>query len=529
MRARMLPPGSDPASVVVIGGGVNGLVCAILLARGGRKVVLLEARTELGGAAVTRELAPGFFVPAAAHDVGPLRRDVARDLNLGAHGLEWIARDAWLTALDGHGRAVTLWHDDARASAALRAFSAADADRWPAFMTARARLGRVAASVFPHTPPSIDAPSTRELWRLLQTARQFRALGEQDGYRLLRWGPMPVADLVQEHVETPCVAAALAADGTFGSMLGPWSAGSGLLFLLHAANATAGDPRLVWPKGGPGALTAALVRAADQAGVAMKGGARATGIVRDGQVLSVQLESGEVVTGRTVVSAIDPKTTYGLCDPMALPAEVRWRARCYRTAGTLAKLNLALSALPVVPGADREQLTTRLRVAPDIDYVERAFDEVKYGRLSPAPYVEALIPSLVDSSLAPPGAHVMSVYAQYAPHTLREGSWEEARPRLLDAVLGTLDRAMPGIRGLVVASELFTPSDLEREWGLAGGHIHHGELALDQLFTMRPLLGWSQYRTPVDGLWLCGAGTHPGLGLTGGSGANAAREILRAG
>ena len=214
---------------------------------------------------------------------------------------------------------------------------------------------------------------------------------------------------------------------------------------------------------------------------------------------------------------------------MTLPAEVRWRARCYRTAGTLAKVNLALSALPVVPGAERDQLATRLRIAPDIDYVERAFDEVKYGRLSPAPYVEALIPSLVDPTLAPQGAHVMSVYAQYAPHTLREGTWDEARPRLLDSVLGALDRAMPGIRGMVVASEVLTPADLEREWGMAGGHIHHGELALDQLFTMRPLLGWSQYRTPVDGLWLCGAGTHPGLGLTGGSGANAAREILRAG
>ena len=530
LRGRVMPPGSDPASVVVIGAGINGLVCATLLARGGRKVTVLEARAELGGAAVTREIAPGFHVPAAAHDVGPLRADVARELKLEALGLEWIARDAWMTALDGQGRAATLWHDVAKAAASLRAFSANDADRWSDFMTARRKLGRVVASIFPHTPPSIDSPAPKELWRLLQTARQFRGLGATDGYRLLRWGPMPVADLVHEHVETPFVAAALAADGIHGAMLGPWSAGSGLLFLLHAANDASGDRRQVWPKGGPGALTVALCRAADQAGVVVKGTARAIRIERQSDgVLAVELDSGEVVTARTVVSGIDPRTTYGLCDPMALPAEVRWRARCYRAAGTLAKVNLALSALPVVPGADREQLATRLRIAPDIDYVERAFDEVKYGRMSPAPYVEALIPSLVDPSLAPPGAHVMSVYAQYAPHTLREGSWDEARPRLLDAVLGALDRAMPGIRGMVVASEVLTPADLEREWGMAGGHVHHGELALDQLFTMRPLLGWSQYRTPIDGLWLCGAGTHPGLGLTGGSGANAAREILRAG
>ncbi len=517
-------------TTVVIGGGVNGLVCATLLARAGRRVTVLEQRAVVGGAAVTRELTPGFRVPAAAHDVGPLRADVARDLNLGAHGLTFVARDAWMTALDGHGRAITLWHDVAKASAALRAFSAADADRWPAFIETRAKLGRVVASILPHTPPSIDAPAPRELWRLLRTARQFRALGPTDGYRLLRWGPMPVADLVQEHVETPMVAAALSGDGVLGAMLGPRSAGSGLLFLLHAANATAGDPTLVWPRGGPGALVTALVAAATQAGVAITTGARVTAVVSDGaRTRGVRLADGRMIDADLVVSGIDPKTTYALCDPMALPAELRWRARNYRSAGTMAKVNLALSALPVVPGADREQLATRLRMAPDPDAIERAFDHVKYGAFSPSPWLEACIPTVADPSLAPPGAHVMSIYAQYAPHTLREGAWETARGPFLDAVLTTLDRYMPAIRSLILEAEVLTPADLEREWGMAGGHIHHGELALDQLFTMRPLLGWSQYRTPIDGLWMCGAGTHPGLGLTGGSGANAAREILRAG
>ncbi len=517
------------STTLVIGGGVNGLVCATLLARAGRKVTVLEQRAAVGGAAVTRELTSGFRVPAAAHDVGPLRADVARDLNLGAHGLEFIPREAWMTALDGQGRAVTLWHDVAKSSAALRAFSAADADRWPAFMAARAKLGRVVASILPHTPPSIDQPSPRELWRLLQTARQFRALGPADGYRLLRWGPMPVADLVQEHVETPMVAAALAADGVFGAMLGPWSAGSGLLFLLQAANQSAGDPRLVWPRGGPGALTAALARAAEQAGATLTTGVRVTEVLTgDAGTRGVRLDDGTMLEASTVVSAINPKTTYAMCDPMALPAEVRWRAANFRTAGTLAKVNLALSALPVVPGADREQLATRIRMAPDVDAMERAFDHVKYGAFSPTPWLEALIPTLADPSLAPPGAHVMSLYVQYAPHTLREGPWETARAAFLEAVLTTLDRYMPGIRGLIVEAEVLTPADLEREWGMAGGHIHHGELALDQLFTMRPLLGWSQYRTPISGLWLCSAGTHPGLGLTGGSGANAARAMLAA-
>lgn len=518
------------STTVVIGGGVNGMVAATLLARGRQQVTLVEQRAEVGGAAVTRELAPGFKVPAAAHDVGPLRADVVRDLALAEHGLEFIPRDAWMTALDGAGRATTLWHDVAKASQSLATSSRADAERWPAFVQARAALGRVVASVFTHTPPSIDTPAPRELWRLLQTLRQFRGLGATDGYRLLRWGPMPVADLVAEHVETPHVAAALVADGILGSMLGPWSAGSGLLFLLHAANDAAGDARMVAPRGGPGALASALRRAAEQAGVNIITGSRVTEILSDdSHVRGVRCDDGRAVDAGRVVAAIEPKATFRMCDPMALPAEFRWRTRHYRTAGTLAKVNLALSALPVVPGADREQLRARIRMAPDVDAIERAFDHVKYGEYSPSPWLEAVIPSVADPTLAPPGAHVLSVYAQYAPHTLREGTWETSRRRLLDAVLSTLDRYMPGIHSLVVDAEILTPADLEREWGMSGGHIHHGELTLDQLFTMRPLLGWSQYRTPVTGLWLCGAGTHPGLGLTGGSGANAAHEILRAG
>ena len=519
------------APVVIIGGGVNGLVCATLLARAKRQVTVVERRADVGGAAVTRELAPGFLVPSAAHSVGPLRADVARDLRLGEHGLEFVTSDAWMTALDGHGHAVTLWHDVARAAASLGAYSKKDAANWPAFMQARAKLGRVVASVFNHTPPSVDAPSTRELWRLLHTARAFRALGRGDGYRLLRWGPMPVADLVAEHIETPVVQAALAADGVFGNLMGPWSAGSGLLFLLHAANDMAGNAAATWPRGGPGKLAEALRRAAEQAGVTIVTGARVAEIVTssDAEAKGVRLDDGRMIDAGAVVSGIDPKTTFALCDPMAMPAEFRWRANNYRAKGALAKVNLALSGLPVVPGADREQLTTRLRMAPDIDAMERAFDHAKYGRYSPTPWLEAFIPSLVDATLAPPGAHVMSIYAQYAPIALREGSWDTAREGLMHAVLDTLERYMPGVRSLIVEAEVLTPADLEREWGMAGGHIHHGEMALDQLFTMRPLLGWSQYRTPIDGLWLCSAGTHPGLGLTGGSGANAAREILRAG
>ncbi len=225
--------------------------------------------------------------------------------------------------------------------------------------------------------------------------------------------------------------------------------------------------------------------------------ARVSEVVTDGSTArGVRLADGRTLDAQVVVSGIDPKSTFALCDPMALPSELRWRASHYRAKGTLAKVNLALSALPVVPGADREQLGGRIRMAPGIDFIERAFDHVKYGRIAPSPWLEAVIPSLVDDSLAPGGAHVMSIYAQYVPIAPPDGTWDTARATLLQAVLDTLDHYMPGVGSLVVHAEVLTPADLEREWGLSGGHIHHGELALDQLFTMRPLLGWSQYRTP---------------------------------
>jgi phytoene dehydrogenase-like protein len=237
---------------------------------------------------------------------------------------------------------------------------------------------------------------------------------------------------------------------------------------------------------------------------------------------------GTEIAARAVISAVDPKQTFlGLCDPTDLAPEFLWRMRNYRAHGTVAKLNLALSALPNVIGLDRESLTARIRIAPEIDDLERAFDHSKYGRFSPEPYVELTIPSVLDPSLTSNGGHVLSAYVQFAPYTLREGSWDQQREHLARAAVDTIERHAPGLRSLIVAQQMITPLDLERDYGLSGGHIFHGELALDQMLTMRPLLGWGQYRTPIRDLYLCGSGTHPGTGLTGGSGANAAREILR--
>jgi phytoene dehydrogenase-like protein len=312
-------------------------------------------------------------------------------------------------------------------------------------------------------------------------------------------------------------------------MLGPWSAGSGLQLLLAAANRS-----LAWPggqavDGGPAAFARALRRAAERFGVAIRTGAAVARIeVKDERAVGVTLATGEHIESRAVVSGVDPKRTFlTLCEADHLPPEFSWRIRNYRSRGTLAKVNYALAALPAFPGATREMLAGRVRLAPDLDYLERAFDHAKYGRYSPHPWIEFTIPSIDHPALAPAGAHVLSAYAQFAPYQLRDTAWDAEREPLGDAVTATLERYAPGLASSVVARQVLTPLDLERGWGLTGGQIFHGELSLDQFFAMRPLLGFGDHRTPIRGLFLCGSGSHPGTGLTGGSGANAAGVVAR--
>ena len=513
---------------VVIGGGVNGLTCAAYLAKAGLKTLVLERRDEIGGGAITAEIAPGFRAPALAHAAGPLRRDVMDDLQLGSHGLQFLSSPVDVTAL-GAGAPLVLWTDPARTRDGLRACSPHDADAWPAFLQSRAALAGVIATLFTTTPASLDEVHGRDLWALLRTLRAFRGLGKADAYRLLRWGPMAVADLVGECFETEQLRAALAADGIFGTNFGPWSAGSGMALLLRAANEHLGSPGARFVKGGPGAIAAALATAARQAGAEIRSGVSvARVLVSDEHAHGVASEDGVEIEARSIVSAIDPRRTFlQLCDPIDLAPEFLWRMRRYRAHGTLAKLNLALAALPEFTGVAREALTGRVRIAPDLDYLERAFDHVKYGRFSTEPYIELTIPTLSDPSLAPAGAHVLSAYVQFAPYRLRESTWEVEGDTLARHALDVIERYAPGLRSLIVSQQMITPLDLERTYGFTGGHIFHGELALDQMLTMRPLLGWGQYRAPIRGLYLCSSGTHPGTGLTGGSGANAAREIVR--
>jgi phytoene dehydrogenase-like protein len=515
--------------VIVIGGGVNGLACAAYLARAGRRTLVLERQAVLGGGAQTVEIHPGFRVPLLAHVAGPLRADVVEDLQLRRHGLEFIASDVSVAALGGEARPLLIYEDARKTADALREWSPRDAEAWPRFVASLAALGRVIGTLYAATPAPIDEPSGRDLWSLLRTLRAFRSLARPDAYRLLRWGPMAVADLVAESFDHERLRAAVAADGIFGTRFGPWSAGSGLALLLRAGNEAVAPARSWFVQGGPGSIAQALERSLRSHGGEVRTAADVSRIVvRDETARGVVLADGTELTARAVVSAADPKHTFlRLCDPIDLAPEFLWRMRNYRAEGTLAKVNLALSALPAFAGVDRAALAGRVRICPDIDYLERAFDHSKYGRFSTDPYIELTIPSLADPALAPQGAHVLSAYVQFAPFRLRETDWDRERDALARVALDTIERYAPGLRGLIVAQQVITPLDLERTYGLTGGHIFHGELALDQLLTMRPLLGWGQYRTPIRDLYLCGSGTHPGTGLTGGSGANAAREIIR--
>jgi phytoene dehydrogenase-like protein len=376
-------------------------------------------------------------------------------------------------------------------------------------------------------PPEIEQPSRTDLWSMLMTGRKFRGLGKKDAYSLLRWAPMSVADFVSEWFESEPLRASIAAGGIFGTAFGPRSAGSTAVLLLRMSSGD-GRPRLV--RGGLGAFTSALAAAARAAGVEIRVDAEVDRInVRNSGATGVTLRSGEELTAKAVVSNADPRRTLlGLVDPMVLEPGYLGRMRSFRASGRVAKINLALSGLPAFTAArDPHLLGGFVHIGPDLDYLERAFDASKYGNYSPRPHLDVTIPSLTDPSLAPTGAHVMSISAQFAPYRLHDADWSTAAPLFADSVIDTLSEYAPGLKGLIVARQVITPVELESQYGLTGGHIFHGELSLDQVFTMRPLLGWARYRTPIRGLYLCGAGTHPGYGVSGLSGLNAAREILK--
>src|SRR6478735_2004667 len=522
---------AETRDVIIIGGGHNGLVTAFYLAQAGHKPLVLERRSQIGGAAVTEEFSPGFRFSTLAHVAGPLRPDIVRDMQLERHGLRFITPEIGIVALSPDHRALILHNDAQKSSQEIANFSQKDAARYPEFQDSLGKLGKVIGDALLLPPPNIDSPSTGDLWGMLQTGRGIRKLGKKDMFRLLRWGPMAVADLVAEFFETELLRATIAARGIFGTFLGTWSAGSSLVLLIRGAGDAHPAGSSFFAIGGTGAITQAMSAAAKEAGAEIRTSAEVNEVrVKDGVATGVVLAGDEEVGAKAVISNADPRRTLlTLVDPTHLTPDFVIKLQKYRMQGTVAKVNLALSDLPkftALNGNDAA-LRGRIHIGPEIDYLERAFDESKYGNFSPHPYLEVTIPSLTDPSLAPSGKHVMSIYMQYAPFKLKNTDWDSQRSALGETVVKTLAEYAPSLPGLVEDGQIITPKDLETMYGLTGGHIFHGELALDQFFTMRPLLDWARYNTPIQNLYLCGSGTHPGAGLTGGSGANAAREILR--
>jgi phytoene dehydrogenase-like protein len=522
--------------VVLIGGGHNALITAFYLAKGGFKPIVLERREMVGGGAITEEFHPGFRASTLSHTLGPLRTDVARDLKLEKFKLEILQPEPRVFAPAPDGRALLFYNDAAKTAGSISHISAKDGAKYSEFAESLEEIAGVFQRLTCITPPAIDRPSPEDYWNLLKTGRSVRGLGKTGIFDLLRWGPMAVADFVAEFFETELLRAVLAARGIFGANLGPWSAGSTALLLLRAAADCHPVGSAAFPRGGLGEFTRALSEAAQKVSAEIRTNSEVQHIrTKSGAVSGVVLANGDEIACEAVVSGVDPKRTFfQLLDPSDLDPVFAMRMKNFRSVGNVAKVHLALGDLPKFPslasavGPDgfREALSGRIHIGPEIDYLEKAFDASKYGEVSTEPYLDITIPSLLDPSLAPEGKHVLSAYFQFAPYALKTGNWSDRRGELVNTVIRTLSAYAPNLPNIVEASHVITPRDLETEYGFTGGHIFHGELALDQLFTMRPALDWARYQTPIRGLFLCGNGTHPGNGLTGASGANAAKEII---
>jgi phytoene dehydrogenase-like protein len=524
--------GAARFDAIVIGAGHNGLVCATLLARSGRSVLVLEAGPRVGGAAGTREFAPGFRVSAGAHLLYLLPDALRRELQLEDHGLEWAGTRLPSTALLAGGRSLALNPGEAASGDAASGddggWSARDRAAYETYSQRMRRYARALAPLFGSIPPRLGTTAWSDRLALLRLAWQLRRLGRADLRELLRIGGMNVYDLLEENFESAALKGALAFDAVLGTNFGPRSPGTVLTLLYRlAAESGAAGIGLAQPKGGMGAVCEALANAARAAGTTIRTDCPVARILVDADHASgVLLESGERVSAGVVISSADPKTTFlKLLGARHLDTGFVRRVDHVRCRGLAAKLHLALNAAPQFSGLAARQAAGRLLIAPSMQHVERAFNHAKYGEFSAAPIMEVTIPTALDPALAP-GGHVLSAVVQYAPYALRSG-WDQGRQRFLDLCLATLEDYAPGLTRSVVRAELLTPVDLETEFRIDGGHWHHGELAFDQFFMVRPVPGAAQHRTPIPGLFLCGSGCHPGGGVTGLPGRNAARQVLR--
>jgi phytoene dehydrogenase-like protein len=516
---------------IVIGGGHNGLVHAAYLARAGRKVLVLERRHVLGGAAVTEEVFPGFRFSVCSYVVSLLRPEIIRELELPKYGLEILPLDGTFTPMP-NGDYLWRMSDHARTRREIYRHSPLDAEAYDEYAKSMADMARFVKPVLSMVPPdpfSYDLPGFS---RLAAMGRRFQRLPRNDQRNLVQLMTMSAVDLLDQWFETDVLKATMSASGIIGTFLGVRSPGTAYVLLHHYMGEIDGVFRS-WgfARGGTGAISNAIAGAAKAAGVEVRTRTSIERIkIRDGRATGVVLEGGDEIDASVVVSSVDPHRTFlRMVEPGVLEDGFLEEVRRYKLRGSSGKVNLALEGLPeftCLPGAGAH-LRGAISISPGVEYMERAYDDAKYGRFSRRPYMDMVIPSLTDPSVAPPGKHILSCFVQYAPYKLKEGTWDEQREAFGDAVVDTIAEYAPNIKSLIRHRQVLTPLDLDREWGLTEGNIFQGELSLEQLFFLRPVPGWARYRTPVKNLYMCGSATHPGGGIMGAPGRLSAVELLK--
>ena len=517
--------------VIVIGGGHNGLVNATYLAQAGKKVVVLERRRVLGGAAVTEEIVSGFLFSECSYVVSLLRPEIIRELDLPRHGLEILPLDGTFSPmLNGD----YLWrvNDHAKSIRDIRRHSRLDAEAYDEFSKMMTPMCRFVKPILSMIPPDPTTLNPRDLKQLHFLTQRFRELSSDERYTLVQLMTMSAADFLDQWFETDVLKATMSASGIIGTFLGIRSPGTAYVLLHHYMGEIDGAFRS-WgfSRGGTGAISNAIASAARELGVEIRTEAPVAKILtKNGRACGVVLQTGEELSASVVSSSVDPHLTFEkFLEPSELPSDFLEGVRRYKFRGSSGKVNLALDALPNFkcfpgPGA---HLRGAISISPGMDYMERAYDDAKYGHYSRRPYVDMVIPSLTDPSVAPPGKHVLSCFVQYAPYKLAQGNWDEQREAFGNNVIDTIAEHAPNIKDIIIEKQVLTPLDLEREFGLTQGNIFQGELSLEQLFFLRPVAGWAYYRTPIDNLYMCGSATHPGGGIMGANGRIASQVILK--
>ena len=508
---------TDTYDAIVVGAGHNGLVCSALLAKAGKRVLVLEANSQVGGAAITREFTDGYSVSACAHLLYQLQPEVRKDLKLSTR---LASEDMTTIALSEDGNHLRISADS------VEGVSDEDAEQYRRFRKRMTRFSDLLRKFFNKRPPRLGTKDIQDFITLGQLGLDMRMLGKEEMQEFLRLIGMNIHDEVTERFESPKLRGAISLDAVLGTHLGPRSPNTIMTYLYRQA----GDHgRTGVPAGGMGSVSNELAHAARNAGVTIRTDMPVKRIIiENGRATGVETVSGERFESLMIISNADPKTTVmNLIGAKHVETGFVRRIGHLRAKGNAAKLHLALDGLPAIDGLSKKDYAERIVIAPDEHYVERAFNPAKYGESSPNPVLEITFPSFRDETLAPAGKHVMSAIVQYAPYDLKGGWNEEAKANFMQAIMSTLARYMPDIEQRITASELLTPADIENEFHISGGHWHHAELTLDQFLFVRPVNGAAQYSLPIDGVYLCGAGTHPGGGVSGAAGRNAARTILR--